>query len=132
MDKAKLIESILLDAYLGKENAARDRKYWVRTLNPDDGISFLCVIRFKMEGKSAILVRFHVDLSKELYNTEYSLIYIDSGNKPETRFRMEYTKTFFRQRERIIGLGIDEIIRKISPILASKVEKAEKIYYGKQ
>lgn len=131
MEKAELIENIFLDAYFGKENKQRDYKHWVKPLNPGDGVSFFCVFRFKMEGKSAILVKLHVDLSKEENNTEYGLIYVDSGFKPETRFRMEFTRTFFRHRERIIGLGIDEIIRKVSPILASKVEKAEKIYYGK-
>lgn len=125
--KTELIKDIFLDAYLGKENKERDYKYWVKPLNPDDGIKFFCVFRIRLKGKAAILVRIQVDLEAELANTETSLVYIDQGFKPNTRFRTDFTKTFYKKRERLTGLGIDEIIKRVAPGLAEKLHKAEEL-----
>lgn len=129
MERRNLIENIFLDAYFGKEDKKRDYDHYVKPLNPEDGIGYCCVFRIRLSKTAAILVGIQVDLSNQEKNTNIYLTYIDSGQEPKTRYRKWLTKTFFRRREHYLGLGIDEIIRKVSPILAEKLEKAEGLYH---
>lgn len=130
MERKQLIEEIFLDGYLGKENKDRDYAHYVKPLNPQDGIGYSCVFRIRLSKTAAILVGIQINVAKEEKNTNCYLTYIDSGQDPKTRYRKWLTMTFFRKREHYLGLGIDEIIRRIAPILAEKLEKAERLYHG--
>lgn len=131
MDKQELIETIFLDSYFCKENKERDYEHYVKALSPQDGIGFFGTFRVKLNKTAALVVGVHIDVSKPEFNTQYRITYVDSGQQPKTRYRKWLTITFFRKREHFNGLGVDEIIRRVSPILAEKVIKAENLYNGK-
>lgn len=126
MEKTKLIEEIFLDSLFGRKQKERAGIYFPHCLFDDDPKKFFATFRYRFSKQDAIIVRVHINLYNEHDNVQLGLTHI------KTVRGAKHTRTFYSNTRKILGRGLDEIIRDVAPVLAERLSKAQVIYNAKK
>lgn len=121
MQTRKVVSSILEDAVFQREAKPYKNVYFIKPLNPGDRKQFFCSFRFKTSKGEVLLCRVEINLEYPEKNTSMGISLL----KPRERESI----TFFRNRQRIVGKSIIEIIQSVVvPTLVDKINKVEQSY----
>lgn len=126
MEMNQLIEEIFLDSLFGRKQKSRKGVYFPHYLYDGDPKKFFGTFRYRFSKKDAIIVRVEINLYNEENNVRLGLTHI------KTVRGAKHTKTFYSKSSRILGRGVDEIIRDTAPILAERLMSAQRLYDAKQ
>lgn len=126
MTTYETVKEILHNAGQGNQPNPYKNVYFIKTLNPGDGISLFNSFRFKTTKQEVLLCRVNIDLALTTNNVS---IAISLMKQPMIK---RESITFFRQRHSIRGKSIIELLNGI--VLDTFVEKIEKVedYYKQE
>lgn len=119
----KLVNEILINAAMGKEQKAYRNVYFIKVLNPGDRINLFVSFRFKTSGKEVFICRVDIDLSKTERNTNVGIHHL----KPYQRESF----TVFRKTLTIGHKSIVDILNQpVTDLIAERLIKLEGMLHG--